>query len=197
LRHFSLGHDGDFSVAALTRALNGELADQLGNLQNRTLVLIEKHQGGVVPAASDATSGLREAARAATESSIEALERFAPNEALDAIFGLVEATNRYVSHAEPWTLGRGLDALDEAERAAGLGRLRAVLGEASRALLWAAGLLAPFIPGSAARIAEAFGTPLPNPYTSNAALDWSTLGAGSAVRRRGVLFGKSAEAETS
>jgi len=86
----------------------GELADQLGNLQNRTLVLLEKHRAGIVPAECDATSDLRGIALTATERSSQALERFAPNEALDAIFGLIEATNRYVSHAEPWALARGL-----------------------------------------------------------------------------------------
>jgi methionyl-tRNA synthetase len=190
LRHFSLGHDGDFSITALTQASNGELADQLGNLQNRTLVLLEKHLAGVVPAESDATSELRGAAIAATDRSSRALERFAPNEALDAIFGFIEATNRYISRTEPWALARGLDAVGAAEQRARSERLRAVLGDAARAVLWAAGLLAPFIPTSAARIAEAFGTPLPNPYWSDAAPEWGALAAGSVTRRGGVLFEK-------
>jgi methionyl-tRNA synthetase len=189
LRHFPLAHDGDFSIAALTRALNGELADQLGNLQNRALVLIEKHLGGVVPEASDPSSGLREAAHAASAQASGALERFAPNEALEAIFAFVEATNRHISHTEPWALARGLATLPDDERRARRERLAAVLGEAARAVLWAGGLLAPFIPATASRIAEAFGTAPPNPYASEAPA-WAPLGAGARVTRAGVLFRK-------
>jgi len=49
---------------------------------------------------------------------------------------------------------------------------------------------APFLPTTAERIAQAFGTPLPNPYSAEAITDWSTVAATSRIQRGAVLFPK-------
>ena len=191
LRHFPLGHDGDFSVPALVRANNSELADQLGNLQNRVLVLIEKSLGGIVPPGTSERTPLGEAARHTLEQASLELERCAPDQALRASIGFVEACNLHVSRTEPWRLSRALGASEtDDERERWRGELVQALGEAARGLIWGAGLLAPFLPDTAERIARALGVPVPPVYRENGRPRWAELGAGARVQRGEVLFPK-------
>jgi methionyl-tRNA synthetase len=188
LRRFPLDRDGDFSVAGLVGSCNADLADQLGNLQSRTLALLDKYHGGTVPGVGDDASGLAALGERAAAESESALLRFAPNEALGAVLAFVEAVNRYLAQKEPWALARALASAAGTERAAKEHALAAVLGESVRALLWAAGLLAPFIPESSQHIAVGFASPLPNPYQRDSR--WNSATPGALVRRGEVLFRK-------
>ncbi len=188
LRHFPLGSDGDFSSAALAHASNDELADQLGNLQNRLLVLLEQNTGGVIPEPSAAGGELELQARASAQSACSELERCDPYQAIGGVFAFVRAVNLALARSEPWRLARrARDTSDPEERAALTARAQASLGDAARGLLWAAALLEPFLPEAAGRIARALGAPLPAVYRDGA-LDWPALGAGARVSRAEVLF---------
>jgi methionyl-tRNA synthetase len=188
LRGFPLGSDGDFSVPGLTHANDDELADQLGNLLSRVLVLLEQNTGGQVPALSAGCSELEGQARACAEQVIESLERGDPHTAIVRVFGFVRAQNFELARVEPWRLARrARTAADGPERDALLGRVAVCLGDAARGLLWTAALLEPFLPETARRIAGALGAALPPVYRADA-LDWGTLGAGAVTRREEVLF---------
>lgn len=189
LRHFQLGHDGDFSVPALVQRANVELSGKLGNLLNRVLVLLEQHAGGAIPELRATQTALSDAAYGAAERAAVELERAAPDQALGAVIGYVAACNLAISRSEPWKLARGVaSAPTEAERSQRQAELLEVLGDQARALLWIAGLLQPFLPDAAARIAQALGAPAPNPYRSDARADWSTLLRGARTERAEVLF---------
>lgn len=190
LRHFPVGRDGDFSIENLVEARDGELADQLGNLLSRTLALLERHFFGVIPRSSVDEAIVFEASRAASDSA-EALERFAPGDALSAIFSFIEENNRRIAQTEPWKLARLREGVTEIGRRDELdSALACSLGEAARALLWTAGLLRPFLADTAERIARALGTAIPNPYCHTAVRTWRELGVGARVQRGEVLFPK-------
>lgn len=188
LRAFPLGSDGDFSLAGLAHASNDELADQLGNLLSRVLVLLEQNTGGQIPPrlAGGPLEGL---ARASAEQVIGALERGDPHTAIGSVFAFVRAQNLEIARVEPWRLARrARGSADPAERQALLGSVEDCLGDAARGLLWTAALLEPFLPDTAERIAVALGSALPRVYQGGDALDWSALGAGARTRRAEVLF---------
>jgi methionyl-tRNA synthetase len=188
VRCFPLGRDGDFSEAALAQASRDELGDQLGNLLNRVLVLIEQNTDGVVPEAADEAGELASEARRTAQRARDELERCDPYGASAAVFGFVRAANLAISREEPWQLARRARSAQSPEQQLALEReLQRSLGDAARGLLWAAALLAPFLPETAARIAAAFGNPLPTVYGERAP-DWKSIGGRARVQRSGVLF---------
>jgi methionyl-tRNA synthetase len=107
LREVPFGGDGDFSRKALISRLNVELANDLGNLAQRTLSFIAKNAGGQVPALGELTAPdtvLLDNAEALTPKVRDALERLAFNEALEEIWKIVRAANAYIDHQAPWAL---------------------------------------------------------------------------------------------
>jgi methionyl-tRNA synthetase len=95
--------DGDFSREELLRKVNAELANNLGNLLNRTLTLVEKNCGGIVPN-SEPDHDLREIANTVHVKVDEHMSRLEFAKALDAIFAVVDQTNKYINDEKPWTL---------------------------------------------------------------------------------------------
>ena len=112
MREVGFGQDGDFSHANLVARYNGELANGLGNLLNRMLAsIVKKSLGGKVPTIdpgalpADDRALLDTAERVAAQAA-KHLEDVAPHRALDCIFELVAAANRYVDATEPWRLAK-------------------------------------------------------------------------------------------
>jgi methionyl-tRNA synthetase len=95
--------DGDFSREELMRKVNAELANNLGNLLNRTLTLVEKNCGGTVPN-SEPDHDLREIANTVHGKVDEHMSRLEFAKALDAIFAVVDQTNKYINDEKPWAL---------------------------------------------------------------------------------------------
>jgi methionyl-tRNA synthetase len=131
--------DADFTLDRLVERANAELAGGLGNLVHRTITMIHRYRGGVVPAKAD-TSSYEEVSVAIDE----ALEDFDFRRATAAVWRIVDEANRAIDATRPWQLAkeRREDELDEA-----------------LALLYAAcvGLatcLEPFLPSAAALIAR-------------------------------------------
>ncbi|HEY5121009.1 MAG TPA: class I tRNA ligase family protein, partial [Acidimicrobiales bacterium] len=110
LRETSLGNDGDFSHEGITARYNTDLANNLGNLVARVSTIVASKCAGMGPA-PELTSELRPAAETAIEEAQAAWNRFAPNFALEATWGLIGATNAYLEQNAPWKMESG-DALD-------------------------------------------------------------------------------------
>jgi methionyl-tRNA synthetase len=156
LREFSFGSDGDFSRARLLHRYNADLANDLGNLLNRTTVMSVRYLGGELPAPSEETPADRELAALADglrERVDAAVEAFDFPAALEGIWGLVRRANVYVEECEPWRLARALEG--SAERA----RLGVVLANLAEALRILAIYLAPFVPETANRLLAQLGRP--------------------------------------
>ena len=109
LREVPFGNDGDFSRSAMIGRMNDDLANDYGNLVQRVLSMIQRYHDGRVPAPAElagedsALLGAAEALldRVRAEMAVQALSR-----ALEAIFEVVGAANRYVDAQAPWTLAQ-------------------------------------------------------------------------------------------
>ncbi len=149
LREVPFGNDGDFSHKSVLNRINGDLANDLGNLVQRVLSMIGRYCDGRVPAPGDRTSedeALLEQAKATLDAVRRQMDVQALHEALERIWTLVKAANTYVDRQAPWRLHKE----DPKRRDAAL----YVLAEAIRRL----GLyLQPFVPDSAAKILDQLG----------------------------------------
>ena len=174
LREVPFGNDGDFSEAALVGRVNSDLANDLGNLLNRTLQMIESYRDGVVPsgAARDDIAG-----NVLTEVDA-AFERFGFDDALKTIWSLIGRANKYIDETMSWKLAKEPDKSAE---------LNSVLMNLYEALRLTSLLIAPFMPKTALRMWEQLGRdgdPLNERYDE---FHWGD-GAGSRVKKAEVLF---------
>ncbi|MDQ6984119.1 MAG: class I tRNA ligase family protein, partial [Ghiorsea sp.] len=139
LREVPFGADGDFSHDALKVRYNSELANDVGNLLNRSLSMLQKYRDGVLPVVDDEQSqdrALIADVEAMQREVAEHLDKQAFHLALERINQVVRHGNRYVAENEPWTLAKeGHDT-----------RLNTVLYHLIEALRLIAIQLSPFIP---------------------------------------------------
>ena len=146
LREVPFGQDGNYSHEAIVNRTNADLANDLGNLAQRSLSMIAKNCGGAVPhrgqlAEADraildqATTALAAARRAMADQQIHL--------ALAAIFGVVAEANRYFAAQEPWALRKTDPA-----------RMETVLGTTAEVIRRVAILCQPFVPASAGKLLD-------------------------------------------
>jgi methionyl-tRNA synthetase len=183
LREMVYGLDASFSEEALVARINADLANNLGNLVSRTLNLIGRFAGGAVPAAAapaDAERAVEAEAARAGAAVDAALRRNEFHRALEALFQLVDAVNRYLEERAPWKSGKDPA---QAERTA------TTLYTSAEALRVIALLLAPFLPATAPELLARLGLPgalesarLPD------ALRWGQLRPGTPTRQGAPLF---------
>jgi methionyl-tRNA synthetase len=160
LREVSFGQDGSYSAEAIVARANAELANSFGNLAQRTLSMIHKNLGGVLPASGDngADKELLAAVELATGKEVpEAFDRFAFSVGIEAWLRAVFACNAYIDAQAPWTLRK----TDPERMAAVLGTLVVAVHDLARAI-------APIIPMSADKLltlidAGEGGTPIAQP----------------------------------
>lgn len=98
-REFSFGEDGDFSEKNLIARHNNELANELGNLLNRSLSLIEKNFQGKIPAGKTNAELQKKLDLKKIQKSMEKLEL---HNALSEIFSFINACNKFVNDKQPW-----------------------------------------------------------------------------------------------
>ena len=151
LREMPFGNDGDFNRRALIGRMNSELANDLGNLAQRSLSLIAKNCGGLLPRAGPETEDdaeLRAQALALPALLRPRLERQAFGEALEEVWKVIRAANAYIDRQAPWVLRK-----TDPDRMAAVLR---VLVDVVRAI---ATVLQPFMPGSMAAMLDQAGVP--------------------------------------
>lgn len=150
LREIPFGQDGDFSRSSIIGRINGELANGLGNLVSRTVGMIKKYRGGVIPAPGpvlEADVKIREHALMTAKGFDECMEEIAFNKALSTLWDYIGVVNKYIDESSPWSLAKA----GEKER---LNTILWVLVESIRIV---AILVYPFMPGSAAEIWRLLG----------------------------------------
>lgn len=160
LREINPSGDGDFSIQKIEARYNADLANDLGNLLNRTVSMINRYRAGQVPAPGDDSeleTALKALTEDATERSRSLMFNYEPQAALTAIWEIVTAANTYVEQSAPWTLSKAEKNGDEA---AGK-QLDTVLHTLAATLSHLAWLLQPYIPTSVEKIAEQLGAPGP------------------------------------
>jgi methionyl-tRNA synthetase len=149
LREKPFGGDGTMSHQALVTRINVELANDLGNLAQRSLSLIARNCDGRLPGrgpVSDADADLRRMAEALPGALRERLARQVFHEALEDVWKVVRAANAYIDHQAPWALRR-TDPV----------RMAAVLRVLADVLRVIATVLQPFMPESMGRMLDQLG----------------------------------------
>jgi methionyl-tRNA synthetase len=162
LREMPLGNDGDFTFESLFGRFNAELANDLGNLVNRSLTLIikfaDKHPARRLEsheAASDAPwSALEHQAVVATREAAEHFTQFAPSRALEAIWRFIGAANRFIDQTKPWEMAQQKGPIDPAA-------LPHVMWSLQCSIWVVAGLIAPVLPEAARYLRKHVGDEAP------------------------------------
>ena len=151
LREVPFGQDGNYSHDAIVNRTNADLANDLGNLAQRSLSMIAKNCAGKVPARGtlqEADTAILEQAEAALASARKAMAEQAIHTALAAIFSVVAEANRYFAAQEPWALKKTDPA-----------RMATVLYTTAETIRRIGILCQPFIPGSASKLLDLLAVP--------------------------------------
>jgi methionyl-tRNA synthetase len=186
MRELPFGSDGDFSRRAVVSRLNGDLANDFGNLAQRVLVMINRNCAACVPEPAEfsvADKALLDGARGLLGTVREHIREQAFHIALEAIWRLVSEANRYVDEQAPWALGRS----DPAR----MGTVLYTLAETVRHL---AILAQPFLPGTAARLLDQLA--VSQEARSFAALANAPLAPGTKLPKPEGIFPRFVESET-
>ena len=145
LREIVFGADGNFAYDAMVTRYNADLANGLGNLASRTLSMIHQYRGGVIKLrGGDEPFPLRTTISGA----IEGYERLDFSKALECIWGLISAADKYIVEQAPWKLAKDAGAAEQ---------LDTVLANVYDALRVVTVLAAPVLPDSCARIWKLLG----------------------------------------
>jgi len=171
-REVPFGQDGDFSEKALVNRYNSELADSLGNLVNRILVLVEKSFDGYVP--KPYGEDLKKLVLSASKAVENSMEEFQFHNALNDIFYLVNESNKYINEKKPWEIK------DRKE-------LGGILYNLLETLRFIAILLFPFTPETSGKIFEQLGLERRFSFED---LEWGKIKPETKIKRGKILFEK-------
>lgn len=179
LREVPFGADGDFSRSALVTRFNSDLANDLGNLLNRTVAMAHRWCGGVAPEGARPDPALAEAARNAADEAHSALCDIQFSKALEAIWTLVSAGNRYVEQSAPWNL----------QKEGKTEELGKVLYNALETARVVAVMVNPFMPACAARMWAQLGLPgTPGDSVWQEAVEFGRLPGGTKLAAPEPIF---------
>jgi methionyl-tRNA synthetase len=151
LREVPFGNDGAFSRRALISRLNTELANDLGNLAQRSLSLIARNCAGRLPEigpSTDEDAAMREAADALPGLMRAQLDRQAYHEALEEVWKVIRAANGYIDRQAPWAL-----------RKTDISRMETVLRVLVDTIRVVATVLQPFMPTSMSTMLDQLAVP--------------------------------------
>ncbi len=158
LREVAFDRDVDVSWDSFVRRYNADLANDFGNLVNRTVSMANRYLEGERPAPRAADeSPLAEGWQAAFDGYVAAVEGCLLHEALAELWDFVSGANKVVEAEQPWVLAKAAKAGD----AVAAERLRGVLGDLVEACRLVGLAAAPFMPGTAPRLLAQLGHPYP------------------------------------
>ena len=151
LREASFGTDGDYSTKGVVGRLNSDLANDLGNLLNRTLGMYKKYFGGVI-VASNENEAIDNEIKSMFDETVTEINRymyyFEFSKALETLWKFISRLNKYIDETMPWALAK-----DETKKL----RLAAVMNILCEGLYKIAFFIAPFMPESAQKISAQLG----------------------------------------
>jgi methionyl-tRNA synthetase len=182
LREIVFGQDGNYSSEALIERYNADLANGLGNLVSRTLSMIQRYfDGEIVKPERIGRGRLGDLAVETIGRATEHYEKFEFSRALEVIWALLGAVDKFIVERKPWVLAKS----DEAESRQ---LLCETLYDSAEVLRVAAVLLYPAMPKSAARIWRQLGQTSNLDQIALKGLDWGQLEAGVKIGNAEAIF---------
>ncbi|MFH1996135.1 MAG: methionine--tRNA ligase [Candidatus Omnitrophota bacterium] len=179
------GADGVFSEELFVKKYNSDLANDIGNLLNRTLTMVEKYFGGAVPDPNDPLGNdpLRQNAKQMPARVHEGFRELDFSMSLKAIWDLVGRANKYIEESAPWKLAKDPDK----------GKLGAVIYNLAQSIGIITVSLYPFMPETSRNIWKQLGmeTDVADLVLSNAERDgisFNVIPAGTTVKKAKPLF---------
>jgi len=163
LREVPFGQDGNYTHEAIINRVNADLANDLGNLAQRSLSMIAKNCGGVTPKPGPFTTEDQQilaAVDALYPLVRKAMDRQAVKPYLDAVWDVVASANRYFAGEEPW-----------AKRKSDFARMETILYVTAEVVRQVAILAQPVVPDGSAKLLDLLGQ-------ASSDLSFAALGAG-------------------
>ena len=181
LSEMPYANDGSITYENIINRFNTDLANNLGNLVNRTVAMTKKYFDGVIPAPcgdEGVDSELKSVVATSITKFCELMDDFRIAEAAECVFDMLSRANKYIDETTPWSLAK-----DESNRA----RLGTVLYNLLEVIRVGAVLLTPFIPATCEEIFKQVGTDL---ITYESIDSFGTLVSGVSVGESKVLFAR-------
>ncbi|MBE6621439.1 MAG: methionine--tRNA ligase [Ruminococcaceae bacterium] len=175
-------NDGSITFDNIIARYNMDLANNLGNLVNRTLAMTTKYFGGIVPAPdaeNEVDADLKVCVKKAYDDMVAQMDAYRIADAVETVFGLFRRANKYIDETTPWTLAKNGDTV----------RLGTVLYNLLETIRVGAVMVEPFMPGTSGAILAQIGTACDD-YA------FGGLVSGRPIGEAKVLFSRLDEKET-
>ncbi len=182
LREIPIGADGNFSYDLLLKRVNSDLANDLGNLSNRTLTMIKNYFDAKIPECGELEAMDQELREFSSETIALYREKFDSlqiKKALDTVWELISLVNKYIVANEPWAM---------AEDSSRTARLGTVLYHAAETLRIITVLMAPIVPTGAASILKQLGISKPLEDHRITQLNWGELEKDSPIGKVKAVY---------